>query len=111
MNFIERFEQLCKESKQTPSAVGGQLGFSRGTVSKWRSGKTMPNGKSLKKIANYFNVSLDYLSGKSNIKNAEDDFEDLQKAKLLLFKTDEVPEKAWREVISFVEYTKKKYSI
>ena len=111
MDFVTRFEELCSQTKQTPSAVGAQLGVSRATVSRWRSGKDFPKTKTLQRIANYFGVSVDYLLGKSDIRNADAEFENMERAKLLLFNTDSVPEKAWREVVKFVEYTKKKYEI
>ena len=109
MNFKERFDSLCLELGESPSSIGTQLGFSRGTVSKWRSEKFLPREKSLKRLADFFGVSIDYLLGKSEIRSAEAEFDDTQKAKLLLFGTEDVPEKAWWEVEQFVLKTKNKY--
>lgn len=39
------------------------------TVSNWLNGNRFPNQDTLRKIADYFNVSLDYLMGFSDIKN------------------------------------------
>ena len=111
MNFAERFEKLCKEKKEAPSSVGAMLGFSRGTVSKWRSGKCQPRGKTLRRLAEYFGVSVDYLLGKSEIRNPESDYDDITKAKLILFGTEDVPEKAWWEMEQFAERTRRKYHL
>ena len=111
MNFKERFDSLCREKGETPTSIGTQLGFSRGTVSKWRSGKFVPGEKSLNRLAEFFGVSIDYLLGKSEIRCAEAEFDNSQRAKLILFGTEEVPEKAWWEVEQFVLKTKNKYHI
>ena len=111
MDFYQRFEVLCKAKREKTTSVGTQLGFSKGGISKWRHGECVPSANSLKRIANYFGVSVDYLLGKTDIPNAQDDFEDLERAKLILFGTDEVPEKAWWEVKQFVKSTKLKYHI
>ncbi len=111
MEFYQRFELLCKEMNETPTSVGGQLGFSKGIISKWRHRECIPNSKSIKRLSNYFGVSVDYLLGKSDIRNAESEFEDIERAKLILFGTGEVPEKAWWEVEQFVESTRRKYHI
>ena len=109
--FAQRFEALCKEKKETPSAIGSLLGFSRGTVSKWRSGKCAPRGASLQRIADYFDVSVDYLIGKSDIRNADAALKDSDKAKIFLFGTKEVPEKAWNDLLKAAEMVKKKYRL
>ncbi len=111
MDFIQRYESLCTEKKEAPTSIGTQLWFSKGTVSKWRSGKCAPRGKSLQRIADYFSVSVDYLLGKSDIRNAEVAVSDTIKAKQTLFGTENVPEKAWWEVEQFVEHTKRKYHL
>ena len=71
----------------------------------------MPREKSLKRLSEFFGVSIDYLLGKSEIRSAEAEFDDTQKAKLLLFGTEEIPDKAWWEIEQFVVKTKNKYHI
>lgn len=70
--FYNRFIDLCKEKREAPSRAALNMGFSKSTVTAWRrSGKT-PTGESLKKIADYFNVTIDYLLGNTNEKNVVD---------------------------------------
>ena len=40
------------------------LGVSQPTISDWENGKKQPSSKSAAKIADYFNVSIDYLLGR-----------------------------------------------
>ena len=58
--FWENFEKLCRENNKKPTVVVKELEIAAGSVTKWKKGAS-PSGKNLKKIANYFNVSADYL--------------------------------------------------
>lgn len=60
--FWERFEKLCNAKGIKPNPVAAEIGIRSGTVTKWKNG-TIPTGETLIKIANYFNVSIDYLLG------------------------------------------------
>jgi transcriptional regulator with XRE-family HTH domain len=59
MDFYERLAILMKEKGVTHKTLENTLGISNGSVSKWS--KSMPNIKTLKKLEEYFNVSVDYL--------------------------------------------------
>lgn len=50
-----------------PNPVAKELGVSSGTVTGWKRG-SLPKPEVLSKIASYFNVSVDYLMGKTDIK-------------------------------------------
>lgn len=58
--FWNNFIDLCLKNNTKPNPVAKELGISSGAVSKWKSG-TMPNSITLRKIADYFGVSPDYL--------------------------------------------------
>lgn len=59
MNVYERIEKLRKERKLSQAKLEKELGFSNGSVSKWKS--STPTPERLKKLADYFGVSVDYL--------------------------------------------------
>lgn len=63
--FWERFEQLCKKNGSKPNPVVKELGLSNSITTKWKNG-AIPNGEILLKIADYFNVSIDYLMGRTD---------------------------------------------
>lgn len=67
--FWQRLNELCKEKnvKVTPLVI--QLGISPGAISRWKNGST-PKGEILNKFADYFNVSTDYLLGKTEKRQA-----------------------------------------
>jgi len=66
--FYERLTKLCGDKGITVSALLSQLKMSTGNNKKWKDGIT-PSYEALQKIADYFNVSVDYLLGRDEIKN------------------------------------------
>jgi repressor LexA len=63
--FWEIFSKLCLQRGKSPNAVAKELKISSGSVTNWKNG-TIPNNSALLKLANYFNVSVDYLLGKED---------------------------------------------
>ena len=59
MDMKERIRHLCKLNHVSMNKVEGDLGFGKGYLSKL--GTSKPNAEKLKKIADYFNVSVEYL--------------------------------------------------
>lgn len=59
--FGERFEALLRQNHETSAAAAAKLGVSVAIVAKWRLGKVIPSGEYLVKIANAYQVSIDYL--------------------------------------------------
>lgn len=62
--FWERFYELCCRNNIKPNPLGKILGISSGVITKWKYG-SLPTADALLKIADYFNVSVDYLIGHS----------------------------------------------
>ena len=63
--FWDRFYQLCIKHGTKPNPVAKDLGISSGVLTKWKSGG-IPNGETLSKIADYLDVSVDYLLGRDS---------------------------------------------
>lgn len=61
--FWKKFYLLCEQKNTSPSKVVSELKIATGSVTKWKNGST-PNGKTLQKLADYFDVTVDYLLGK-----------------------------------------------
>lgn len=61
----EIFKRLCDNKGIKPSNVAIELGIPTSTISGWKLGQYKPKTDKLKKIADYFEVSLDYLLGES----------------------------------------------
>jgi DNA-binding response OmpR family regulator len=61
--FCERLRFLREKSGKSQTDLGNYLGVKRTAVSNYESGYTEPDIEKLLKIADYFNISLDYLMG------------------------------------------------
>ena len=59
MDMKERVQELCKKNSISVSELEKTLGFGNGYISKL--GQSTPNTSKIKLIADYFNVSIDYI--------------------------------------------------
>lgn len=64
--FHERYKLLRDEKGVKDSQVASVMSFSRNFISEWMRNKTLPSIDYLKAIAKYFNVSIDYLLGRTD---------------------------------------------
>jgi transcriptional regulator with XRE-family HTH domain len=58
--MYERFEQLIKEKGVTAYRVAKDTGIAPTVFSDWKNGKSNPKVDKLKKLSEYFGVSIDY---------------------------------------------------
>lgn len=63
--FVKRFKGLIGETKKLDK-VAQDLEVSRPTISNWLNGKCVPNQAAALKIAEHYNVSVNWLQGISN---------------------------------------------
>jgi len=66
MNFSVRLKTLRKSKNITQTELGKILNISKSAVAMYEVGAREPNFELLQKIAEYFNVSVDYLMGKED---------------------------------------------
>ena len=78
--FQERLKSMRLEAKLTQKELAEKLKIGQNTYSYWEKGIRKPVGENLNKLANFFNVSTDYLLGNSNIKDQKQFDEDLEKS-------------------------------
>lgn len=71
MTIRDRIRELANQKGLSLPALEAELGFGNGTIVKWD--KASPNSDKLAKVADYFNVSLDYLLGRDSARSAVDD--------------------------------------
>ncbi|WP_332238920.1 helix-turn-helix domain-containing protein [Sporolactobacillus sp. KGMB 08714] len=67
----EREKLKTQDPKWTQEYVAYKLGVARTTYTAYENGTKQPPLDTVTKIADIFNVSTDYLSGRSDIKNPE----------------------------------------
>lgn len=61
MTTYEIIANLCEKHGIAVTALEKELGFGRGYIGKLRTKGTSPTAKKLQQIADYFNVSVEYL--------------------------------------------------
>ena len=66
IKFNIRLKELRLENGETQKDLANSIEVGRTTISEYESGKIVPKQEGLLKIANHFNVSVDYLTGVSN---------------------------------------------
>lgn len=113
-NLSERIKELRTEKKITQSELGNILGVGKTTISMYENGNSTPDDELKKKLSTFFNVSLDYLMGKSDIKESAEDLIRSNKVTIALHNDDGIdanlPDEAKKEIENFIEYVKNKYN-
>lgn len=67
-----RIKELREEKNISQLELAKKLNLTQQSISLYEKGDREPSIDVLKSIANFFNVSLDYLLGKSDIRNPEE---------------------------------------
>lgn len=66
MSLVKKIKSLCDERKITFAELERQIGISNGQIRRWDT--SSPKIETVKKIADYFGTSVDYLLGRTNKK-------------------------------------------
>lgn len=69
--FPSRLRYLIRVNHTTITALAAQLGLSRQAVSLYTDGSTLPNAEKLGLIADYFQVSTDWLLGRTEVRSPD----------------------------------------
>ena len=65
--FYETVNKLCKERKTTITRMSEEIGLSNAAATSWKKG-SVPKLSTIKKISEYFGVSVEYLMGEEEQK-------------------------------------------
>lgn len=67
--FYDRFVQICADRGVSPSRAATEAGLSKSTVTKWKNTPDAePTGAALKKLSDYFGISISELLGEETEK-------------------------------------------
>lgn len=64
MNTYERIKELAKQKKISIRQLEINFGYSNGYIGSWK--RQTPNSTELARLADYFDVSVDYLLGRTD---------------------------------------------
>ena len=65
--FKERLKKLRIQNDISQKELAESLHLNKGVISSYESGKSLPNCQTLILIAHFFNVSIDYITGVTNV--------------------------------------------
>lgn len=111
MDTIDRIYELMKLQGINAAQLSRNAGISNGLLTQWKKGLQKPSSKNLQKIADYFNVTVDYLlSGEeqknSSAEEAEDEI-DINDINFALFgEVHDLTDGEREDVLNFVRFVK-----
>ena len=71
-NIYDIFENLLNMHKTTVYRVAKDTGISATTFTDWKNGRSTPKADKLKKIADHFGVSLEYMMGTKDVQETSE---------------------------------------
>lgn len=107
-SFGERLRELRIENNLTQEELASHFGLHKTRISQYELNKRQADDEMKKKFALYFNVSLDWLLGLSDIRNYTDD-SNITIALNSDKDYDDLPDEAIKEINNFIDYVKEKY--
>ena len=99
----EEYNEVAAE-KLTGAKLGEALGVSKQSVSKWENGLSYPDFDTIIKLSEIFNVSTDYLLGRTDIKNPSDESDPQENPILKEF--EELSEESKKELEKYIKLLK-----
>lgn len=98
INLGNKIKSLRTSAKMTQEELGKKIGVKKSTIANYESGYSEPESEKLSQIATIFDVTLDYIVGKTNVKNSiiflEEKLSDLNLS-------DKELEEAYRNIMSY----------
>lgn len=103
-----RLSQLRKEVNLTQEELSKKLKITRSALSLYELGKRDPDTETLNLLADFFHVSVDYLLGRTDIRDLSE-----SKVETRAYHNLDVsglPEEAIKQVEDYIEFVKQKYN-
>ena len=78
--FYDRFKEMCTMKGVSCNKAATEIGLSNSTATKWKKTGATPDARTISKIAEYFNVSADFLLTGEHKKPADHEISGLDAA-------------------------------
>jgi transcriptional regulator with XRE-family HTH domain len=105
MTTFVRVKELCKERGITIVDLEEKVGFGRNSIYSWKKNK--PSSDKLEKVADFFNVSTDYLLGRTDNKRFDEKKNDPYEV-IAAHLDEDVSDKELEDIKNFIEFIKSK---
>lgn len=101
----DKLRELRKKNHVTQAKLANYLNLDASSVAKYESGKVTPSPDILLKIAQYFDVSVDYLLGKDSDSSRSNEDAELEKFQFALFGThEEITDEIMEDVKAYARF-------
>lgn len=107
MTFGERLKELREDKGLKQHEIADILGVGRPTIAGYETKGKQADHDKLKILADYFNVSIDYLLGRTDVKNPDNHKIETKSSRNL--NLSGLPNEAIEEVEKYIELIKLKY--
>jgi transcriptional regulator with XRE-family HTH domain len=101
--FGKRLKEIRIERGLRQEDIGAIVHVGKSTVSQWENNVHVPDIETIAKIASHLNVSIDYLLGRTDIRNPDQPDEDII---AFLRAAEGLTEDEKREVLAYIEFRK-----
>lgn len=102
--FQDIFKELRLEKGLSQEKIAEELDVSPALISKWENNLSTPDPMMLDYIADYFNVSTDYLIGRTSMKNNPmDNMKSIDQYKILFDKDSVLTEEQKNFMLNFIK--------
>lgn len=71
LNLVDRIKNLCDEKNITFAELERRVGISNGQIRRWNT--SSPKTENIEKVADFFDVSVDYVLGRTNKRSLTED--------------------------------------
>lgn len=104
MSLGQRISLLRQELKLTQKELAEKFNISPSSIGMFEQNRRSPDSELLNKFADFFNVSVDYLLGRTNKRNSrEQNF-------VTNLDISGLPDEAIKQVKDYIEFVKQKYN-
>jgi transcriptional regulator with XRE-family HTH domain len=101
--FGQRLKQLREEKELSQQELAKLFSLSQSTIAYYELDKKQPSQKTLQRLAEFFGCTVDYILGRTDIRNPDQPDEDII---AFLRAAEGLTEDEKREVLAYIEFRK-----
>jgi transcriptional regulator with XRE-family HTH domain len=101
--FGQRLKRLREEKELSQQELAKLFSLSQSTIAYYELDKKQPSQKTLQRLAEFFGCTVDYILGRTDIRNPDQPDEDIV---AFLRAAEDLTEDEKREVLAYIEFRK-----
>ncbi|EJI9414714.1 helix-turn-helix transcriptional regulator [Listeria monocytogenes] len=106
MTLLDLIKKLCKKRGISVTMLENELGLPDNTIYQWKN--RMPSVERLQVVADYFNVSIDYLLGRTDNPIIDSDISP-EAATLAAHIDPAATEEDMKKILEYIDFIQQKY--